>query len=583
MGKKLHPWVDFVYSGRLQIADRHSRLVKLNPTYIQNVCFMDWNWKLSRKEHIRELILKPRQVKVSTAVAALIIGASMCENNLTSVLGNLDENQQKKLWEQKYRTMCDRMLDLETGEVEKPDFDNYSLDRIKFTETGSNIYNEIHNLDLGRGATVQIAHLTEFPFWDKAEPEACLTQLMRCIPDGYPTCVFIESTAAKDGDWFETTFRKSWRAQQKGERSKWSARFFEWWRNEEYQVQRVTREHVTKLKDTLDEEEKYLMESMGTDFNERDKLAKLLWRRDQLEDSDIAEFRKDFPASIDDAFRSKRVSAFDHQSLDWYAKRRIEPDFVGDCTLDLQDKSPIIENRANGPLHMWGRPTVGHEYMLICDVGNEGSKDKTQSYTAMTVLDTNSRRVVATWKDKVNPWTFAEYAYALGKYFNFATLVVERAAGGLAVIPRLVNELAYPNVWASPEKFVNGDESYGFNTSAQSRPQILTFLRWVVRNRVIDIPCTRTQREMENFKENEKGKMKAPKGFNDDLVMALAIGCWLSKNESWVPRSELLSDRPKHLIEAPKATVRALRDEDDIEMILSGHKKRSAFGKYIRG
>ncbi|MGB1277809.1 MAG: hypothetical protein ACPG77_18835, partial [Nannocystaceae bacterium] len=171
MTRKLHPWVDFTYSGRLQIADRHSRLVKLVPTWIQHACFMDWSYKLNRKEHIRELILKPRQVKVSTAVAALIIGASMCEQNLTSVIGNLDQSQQTKLWEQKYRTMCDRMLNVETGEVEKPEFDNYSLDRIKFKKTGSNIYNEIHNLDLGRGSTVQIAHLTEFPFWEQADPE----------------------------------------------------------------------------------------------------------------------------------------------------------------------------------------------------------------------------------------------------------------------------------------------------------------------------------------------------------------------------------------------------------------------------
>lgn len=590
MARKLHPWLEFIYSGRLRIVDRNGRLVSFHPTWIQNNCFQDWNIKLNRREHIRELILKPRQVKISTAVSAFIIAASLSEDNLASLVGNLDEKQQKKLWEQKYRTLCSRMLDPETGEDITVEFDNYALDRIKFTKTGSNIYNEIHGYDLGRGATAQIAHLTEFPFWENAEPVAILDELMCSIPDGYPTCVFIESTAAKDGDWFETTFRKSWKAQRNRDAISpiWNARFYSWFQNEEYQAQRITTRQMQIVRETLDDEERHLLELMNDPHHgalgckERDFYAKLLWRREKVADMDATTFRKNYPATIDDAFRSKRVSVFDHQSLDWYSRQRREPEFVGRVELDQLERVPSVERFPNGPLHVWEPPTIGHQYVIGVDVGNEGSTDKNRSFTGMSVVDVDTQAVVATWRGMANPWGFAEQVYALGKHYNTALVAVERAAGGVTVISRMVNELGYPNLYSSGS-FVSGETSYGFNTSANSRPKILDYLRWCIRHKVLELPCTRTQREMENFREDNNGKMKAPKGMTDDLVLSLAIACDVGKTENWRPRDRDLNEEIQKP-EPSKRIITGIGAFDDIEDLMNGqHTGRSPFEKYMMG
>ena len=66
----------------------------------------------------------------------------------------------------------------------------------------------------------------------------------------------------------------------------------------------------------------------------------------------------------------------------------------------------------------------------------------------------------------------------------------------------------------------------GFTTSGQSRNQILTKLEQVIRNKEITIYSSRLYDELKTFiwKGN---KPQAMRGYNDDLVMSIAIGIWI--------------------------------------------------------
>jgi hypothetical protein len=66
----------------------------------------------------------------------------------------------------------------------------------------------------------------------------------------------------------------------------------------------------------------------------------------------------------------------------------------------------------------------------------------------------------------------------------------------------------------------------GFSTQARSRNMILTKLEEVLRTKQIKIYSSRFYEEMKTFVWQGK-KAQARKGANDDLVMSLAIGCWL--------------------------------------------------------
>jgi hypothetical protein len=66
----------------------------------------------------------------------------------------------------------------------------------------------------------------------------------------------------------------------------------------------------------------------------------------------------------------------------------------------------------------------------------------------------------------------------------------------------------------------------GFTTSMKTRPLIIAKLEEFVRNDLITVKSSRLYNELKTFVWNN-GKPEAMKGYNDDLVMSMAIGCWV--------------------------------------------------------
>ena len=66
----------------------------------------------------------------------------------------------------------------------------------------------------------------------------------------------------------------------------------------------------------------------------------------------------------------------------------------------------------------------------------------------------------------------------------------------------------------------------GFTTSMKTRPLIIAKMEEFIRNKLITINSLRLFHELKTFIWYN-GKPQAMKGYNDDLVMALAIACWV--------------------------------------------------------
>jgi hypothetical protein len=60
----------------------------------------------------------------------------------------------------------------------------------------------------------------------------------------------------------------------------------------------------------------------------------------------------------------------------------------------------------------------------------------------------------------------------------------------------------------------------------KTRPLIVAKLEEFIRNKLIKVYSSRTVNEMKTFIW-KNGKPQAMKGYNDDLIMALAIACWV--------------------------------------------------------
>ena len=123
----------------------------------------------------------------------------------------------------------------------------------------------------------------------------------------------------------------------------------------------------------------------------------------------------------------------------------------------------------------------------------------------------------------------------IGREFGNAMLVVENNNIGFSVLTKLM-EYEYPNVYhsiKSTHEYIEQHQAElrnsavpGFTTSMKTRPLIVAKLEEFIRNKLIKIYSSRTTNEMKTFIWRN-GKPQAMKGYHDDLIMALAIACWV--------------------------------------------------------
>jgi len=114
-------------------------------------------------------------------------------------------------------------------------------------------------------------------------------------------------------------------------------------------------------------------------------------------------------------------------------------------------------------------------------------------------------------------------------------LVVENVGVGIAVLEKL-KDLQYKKLYYSIKSTHEYVEAYlaehderavpGFTTSTKTRPLIVAKLEEYVRNKLITMHSSRVFHELKTFVWGN-GKPQAMRSYNDDLVMSLAIACWV--------------------------------------------------------
>ena len=142
---------------------------------------------------------------------------------------------------------------------------------------------------------------------------------------------------------------------------------------------------------------------------------------------------------------------------------------------------------------------------------------------------------VAEYQGKVEPDQFVNLLNDAGKEYGHALLIVENNNIGFTVAQKLAN-MGYRNLYYSSKAnhdYIESNMAYGnssavagFTTSVKTRPLIIAKLDELIRNKVITINSARTLRELEKFIWSN-GRPEAQKSYNDDLVLSLAIACWV--------------------------------------------------------
>lgn len=203
--------------------------------------------------------------------------------------------------------------------------------------------------------------------------------------------------------------------------------------------------------------------------------------------------------------------------------------------LNSHIQPPIERFGDDGGIWVWKYPETGHKYIVSADVARGDSED----YSTAHVIDTTADEVVAEYQGKIPPDRYAYLLADLGEKYFKALICPENNTFGLATAYKL-RDMGYPNLYY--EKFAKSgiyqhytveevkDLMPGISTTVKNRQQILAKLEEVIRNKKIRIYSSRFAEEAKTFIWNSNvsgGKAQAMKGYNDDLIMSLAIGCYL--------------------------------------------------------
>ena len=168
---------------------------------------------------------------------------------------------------------------------------------------------------------------------------------------------------------------------------------------------------------------------------------------------------------------------------------------------------------------------------MVADVARGDGAD----YSVFHIIKLETLEIIGEYQGKPTPDLFGNMINQIGREFGDCLVVVENNSIGYAVLEKLV-EYAYPNIYYSIKSTHEYVDQYqaesqsnavmGFSTTSKTRPLIVAKLEEFIRNELITVNSSRLINEMRTFIW-QYGKPQAMRGYNDDLVMSLAIACWI--------------------------------------------------------
>jgi len=227
------------------------------------------------------------------------------------------------------------------------------------------------------------------------------------------------------------------------------------------------------------------------------------------------------------------------------SKRQIAQEY--ECNFNTSGETVIhsddilrIKSMIREPVHrvgfdrntwIWEEPKNENNYLLAADVARGDGADSSTFH----VFKLETMEIICEYKGKPTPDIFAEIINTTGLQYNNAMVVIENNSVGYHVLDKL-KDRGYTNIYFSKKGTHEYVEQYaaegnssivpGFTTSHKTRPLIIAKFEEFIRNKVLTIYSKRLANELDTFIWRN-GRPEAQRSYNDDLVMAASIGCWV--------------------------------------------------------
>ena len=178
-------------------------------------------------------------------------------------------------------------------------------------------------------------------------------------------------------------------------------------------------------------------------------------------------------------------------------------------------------NDRNGYIKLYQLPNTPRftQYCIGGDTAGEGS-----DYFTGHCLDARTGEQVAVLRQQFDADQYAKQMYCLGKYYKDALIGIEANFDSYPIME--LQRLGYINQYTreAVDTYTGKTEKrFGFKTTSLTRPTIISRLIEIVREHCDLLNDGATLEELLTIIRNEKGRIEAPQGGHDDMMMGLAI------------------------------------------------------------
>lgn len=411
------------------------------------------------KKHKKVIILKPRQIGISTVLRAYALWRTyQTPDPLKFGVISFHERSAKHL-----RKMDSRMHNSLPDILRKKiAVDNSTT--MEFADTGAQLSSFTAGSKGGtRSFTLSSVHLSEFAFYDDANE--MLAQVVATIGEGQ---ILIESTPNKPGDVFH---RLIMGAPENG----WHLISYWWHDHEKYRLPAPKDFEPT-------EEEKYLIKSYGCSYDQ------LNWRRRQIATIGLEKFKREYPGCLDDAFH-----------------------FAASTYFTQEDIREIEEIHFDGNERLYEEPREDDIYAIGVDVAAGVGAD----YSTISVISMATLQPVYHYRNNlISPSAFADVVLSVAQWFGDARVLCESNNHGHVVLYRL-RHMGYKNLWLD-------HNMKDWTTTTKSKLDAYETLREYITQGMIMKMDAQVLQELRALVVT-KICPEAPRGMHDDLAMSMAL------------------------------------------------------------
>jgi hypothetical protein len=454
------------------------------------------------------LVLKGRQQGFTTLVTAYQLSCSILNRNFQGyTLADKSDNAEA-IFQNKAKFPYGQL-----PEALKPTEKFNNRKQLLFERINSSWAVDTATKDVGRSRTVNFFHGSECAFWKDG-----ISPIQAALGEAFTkNCIKIyESTANGYND-----YQKMW------DSGVHINCFYEWWKTNEYRLNFPSEETKQEFITFIDSKNEWINERLQWLRDEKNlDTEQLFWYFKKYEgylDKDL--IKQEYPCTPREAFLLSGKNVFNTTILLNRLEHIQKPLKVGYFLYDYDglNISNIrwVNDRQNGYINIYqlpNTPTVT-KYCIGGDTAGEGS-----DYFTGHVLDAKTGMQVAVLRHQFDSDQYTKQMYCLGKYYKDALIGIEANFDSFPLMELQRLNYPYQYVREAVDTYTGKTEKrFGFKTTSLTRPTIISRLIEIVREHCDTINDKDTLEELLTIIKNEKGRIEAPEGGHDDMMMGLAI------------------------------------------------------------